>query len=223
MTRSRWIAVSLLVLACLVLGWRLSRPSEHYPMAAPPPVASVPAGSAAAGCPLPPRGTQGEAPLQTAVPGGVIPFAHADARLQPLAGFSLHARVLGSEPYRLDREARFAPLDLALGWGRMADDDVLARLQIRQGGRWYRYSWRGEPPIPRGEIARSSANMHMIPADDTVAAALQAVSKDDRVRIEGWLVEVQADDGWRWRSSLTRDDEGQGACEVVYVCAVTRL
>ena len=222
MTRRGWIIV--LVLACLALGWWWSRPNDPHPPPEPVAGTATPSGSIqAVDCPLPPRVQRGEAPLQTAVPADVTRFVHADARLQPLAGFSLHARVLGSEPYRLDREARFAPLDLALGWGRMADDDVLARLQIRQGGRWYRYSWRGEPPIPRGEIARSSANMHMIPADDGVAKALARVGRDERVRIEGWLVEVQADDGWRWRSSLTRDDEGQGACEVVYVCAVTRL
>ena len=97
---------------------------------------------------------------------------------------------------------------------------VQAGVEIWQPGQAKRVAWC--PPIPLDEIVRSSANMHMIPADEAVAAALRQVGKDDRVRIDGWLVEVQADDGWRWRSSLTRDDQGQGACEVVYVCAVTR-
>jgi hypothetical protein len=46
------------------------------------------------------------------------------------------------------------------------------------------------------------------------------VRAGDRVRIEGWLVEATAPDGWRWRSSLTREDTGNGACELVYVCAI---
>jgi hypothetical protein len=37
------------------------------------------------------------------------------------------------------------------------------------------------------------------------------------VRLEGYLVEARADDGWRWRSSLTREDTGNGACELVWV------
>ena len=37
------------------------------------------------------------------------------------------------------------------------------------------------------------------------------------MRIEGWLVEARAADGWRWRSSLTRDDTGGGSCELVFV------
>ena len=218
MSGRRWIIV--LVLATLALGWWLSRPSERYPVPVAPAATTVPGIAAtASGCPLPPRAARGAEPLQSAPPPGMPAFPHDDAVLQPRAGFSVRARVLGSERYRLDREAAFAPLDLALGWGRMADDEVLAKLQISQGGRWYRYRWQGEPPIPRGEIARSSANMHMIPADDAVAAALARIGRDDRVRIDGWLVEVQAPD-WRWRSSLTREDQGQGACEVVYVCAV---
>ena len=65
--------------------------------------------------------------------------------------------------------------------------------------------------------------MHMIPASESVARALAAVRKDDRVRIDGWLVEAKATDGWHWRSSLSREDTGAGACEVVYVCSITRL
>jgi hypothetical protein len=33
----------------------------------------------------------------------------------------------------------------------------------------------------------------------------------------GYLVEVRGRDGFRWRSSLTREDTGNGACELVWV------
>ena len=32
------------------------------------------------------------------------------------------------------------------------------------------------------------------------------------------LVAAQGDDGWQWRSSLSREDSGDGACELIYVC-----
>ena len=63
--------------------------------------------------------------------------------------------------------------------------------------------------------------MHMIPATGEVARALAGIRAGQRVRIDGWLVEVQADDGWRWRSSTSREDTGGGACEVVYVCGIS--
>ena len=70
------------------------------------------------------------------------------------------------------------------------------------------------------EIVRSSANMHLIPADAAVAQALRGVRAGQHVRIDGWLVQADAPDGWRWRSSLTREDSGGGACELVYVCGI---
>jgi hypothetical protein len=48
------------------------------------------------------------------------------------------------------------------------------------------------------------------------------VRPGQRVRIDGWLVQVDANDGWHWRSSLSREDTGGGACEVVYVCSISR-
>ena len=199
---------------CLLLGWWLAHPPATLPRPDP---------MAIAGCPLPPRVPRGDPPLQTNAPRDLSLPAIGDGALSPLAGFSVEARVLGREDYRMGREADFSPTDLALGWGRMTEDAVLAQLSISQGGRWYRYSWKTDPPIPVNEIVRSSANMHMVPADDAVAEALRDVDAGDRVRIDGWLVQVNTPDGWRWRSSLTREDSGGGACEVVYVCSVSQL
>ena len=175
-------------------------------------------------CPPPPRVRPGAEPLQTQVPTSFPGIAIEDATVTPLAGFSIDARVISRRDYAFDREADYAPTDLALGWGRMREDAVLARLDIEQRGRWYHYRWQDRsPPIPSREIAKSSANMHIIPADADVAAALSHVQAGQRIRIDGWLVELRAGDGWRWRSSTTRDDQGGGACELIYTCSVTRL
>src|SRR5690606_41701247 len=109
------------------------------------------------------------------------------------------------------------------GGGGLADGAVLAGPAISQGGRGYRYRGQGDPPIPVAEIVRSSANMHMVLADEAVENALARIEPGERLRIDGWLVQVDASDGWRWRSSLSREDSGGGACELVYVCAVTPL
>ena len=211
----RNVLIAMVLLA--IAGWWFSAHSPRVP--APPKHAD---GTAYAGCPLPQLVTRGQPPLQSAVPASLTPFRLESADLQPLAGISVDARVLSREDYSLGREADFAPTDLALGWGRMDDDAVLAKLDVSQSSRWYHYRWRGDPPIPLQEIIVSSANMHMIPADATVATSLHAVKPGQHVRIDGWLVQVDANDGWHWRSSLTRDDTGGGACEVVYVCSITR-
>ncbi|NZA26697.1 hypothetical protein H0E84_09890 [Luteimonas sp. SJ-92] len=207
-------ALAVLGLALAALGWWFSPQSPRQPDAPALAAGEVPH------CPPPPQTAPGAAPLQSEVPAGLRPVRLEAATLTPLAGFSVEARVLGRQDYARGREAALSPTDLALGWQRMREDAVLDRLRISQSARFYRYRWRGEPPIPAREIARSSANMHLVPSDAATAAALQRVRAGDDVRIDGWLIEARAADGWRWRSSLTRDDTGAGACELVYVCAI---
>ena len=139
-----------------------------------------------------------------------------DITLMTRARFELTARVLSREDYRFDAGAKLAPVDLALGWGRMSDSSVLSSIEISQGNRFYH--WHVDRfPIPRREIETSSANMHMIPADDTARSELERVRPGEVVHLEGFLVDATRPGGWRWRTSMTRDDTGDGACELVYV------
>ncbi|MFV1921212.1 MAG: hypothetical protein ACMZ63_01190 [Methylotenera sp.] len=143
--------------------------------------------------------------------------------ITPLEPFDLHARVLSSKRYRSDKEADLVPVDLALGWGPMADRQISSQVQVTQSNRWYH--WRVERfPIPRREIETNSANMHLIPATPEVAEAIQSVKVGQMVRFSGDLVEViDPAKGWRWKSSLTRNDTGAGACELVLVKSFTVL
>lgn len=159
------------------------------------------------------------APEQELV-AGAEPFVHAGYRLTPLADFRLEARVLARHDYHFDREADLAPLDLGLGWGAMSDSAVLAAIEFSQHYRFM--SWRTERfPVPRREIETSAANMHIIPADDGIAGQLDEVRVGHVVRLAGKLVAASAADGWHWRSSLSRADNGAGACELFYVEAVS--
>jgi len=155
-------------------------------------------------------------PQQTSISGTPPQFEKYGYTITALARFELTARVLGVEHYHFDREARLSPLDLALGWGPMSDSAVLSKIDISQGGRFY--YWHVDAfPIPRRAIETHSANMHMIPADAAIEKQLDDVRVGNMVSFKGYLVRAQAADGWRWASSLTRDDTGAGACELVWV------
>ncbi|MBU2714026.1 hypothetical protein [Zooshikella harenae] len=136
--------------------------------------------------------------------------------LTEIASFKLKAKVLSKKNYSLGRETDLSPVDLALGWGRMSDESVINNITFSQSNRWY--YWRTDAyPIPRREIETSSANMHMIPANEFVEDALKSVKKGDIIQLIGSLVNVEANDGWRWRSSVTRTDTGGGSCELIWV------
>ncbi len=144
-------------------------------------------------------------------------FMLDDYLLTRKAAFEIRARVLSTEEYFMGREADLSPIDLALGWGPMSNQAVLDQLKISQSGRWFRWRYEGSPPVPEPLIISSSGNMHMIPSNKSIERRLKQLRRGSIIRLEGYLVDVDHDSGWRWRSSMSRNDTGDGACELVYV------
>lgn len=149
-------------------------------------------------------------------------FSYGDYLIKPLADYAATVRVLNTKRYENDREAELAPIDFVFGWGVMADPQVLGDISITQSGRWYRWQYQTASVSP-SEIAQSSSNVHLIPADEEVLTTLYAVEKNDIVQIKGQLVQVSGKNGYHWSSSLSRTDQGAGACEVLWVESLTIL
>ena len=161
----------------------------------------------------------GQQPIQHPIQlnsGNQQGFTHNGYHITPLEDFSIEARVLAAKDYTFGREADLSPVDLALGWGKMSDEVILKDIKISQSNRFY-FWLVDEFPISRKEIELQSANMHMIPADSKIEKTLKSVRPGQVVKLTGYLIEAKADDGWRWKSSLTREDNGTGACELVFV------
>ena len=135
-------------------------------------------------------------------------------RIDLLASLDLRARVIATERYWFDHGSALSPVDLVLGWGAMSDSAVLQQISISQGGRYY--NWRVKTlPVPRRTIESQSANMHMIPARGEIARELKSIRAGNMVHLKGYLVEATSNEGFRWKSSLTRSDTG--ACELFLV------
>jgi len=194
MQRFLLIAVALIVALGGAHWWR------HRPLAPSPGVLAI------------------DAPEQIDLDDGAS-LQRGEVTLRTRAHFALTARVLSREDYHVDAGASLAPVDLALGWGRMSDSEVLKDITISQENRFYH--WHVDHfPIPRREIETSSANMHMIPADAAVRHELERVRTGEVIHLEGFLVDANRPDGWHWRTSMTREDTGNGACELVFVESV---
>lgn len=149
-----------------------------------------------------------------------IPYKGVE--LTPRARFSAEVRVLSRERYRLGALGSAVPLDFAVGWGPMSDSAVLADIKISQANRFYFWHYDGEaPPIPRRDIETHSANWHLLPAAAAVFDTLDEVRVGEIVQLEGELVDIKGSD-FTLHTSLTRNDTGAGACEVLYVESVRR-
>jgi hypothetical protein len=59
-----------------------------------------------------------------------------------------------------------------------------------------------------------------VPATDSLQATLLQIHEDDKIFLEGKLIDVEATSTtkrWRNETSLTRTDSGSGACEILLV------
>ena len=156
-------------------------------------------------------------PEQIDVVGSAKSIDYRAFHLQPLAHFTIDARVLHRKIYRYDRPAELVPVDLALGWGPMSDQHVLDQLKISQSMRFYWYEYQRQPPIPKDQIISHSTNIHVIPSTTEIASRCKSLRTGLLVHLSGELVEATGPGIGTWRSSLSRTDTGNGACELMWV------
>lgn len=169
--------------------------------------------------------TRRDEPIQELLsPGQTVLVEHEGWTLRPLARIKMKARVLSVKRYEDSDAVQLAPVDLALGWGKMAEDEVLEWLEISQSDRQYHWKWWGAAPLPEEELIRHSTNAHLIPVNEKMRRQIEQVKKGDWIELKGELVEAmhpRADKPWR--SSLVRDDRGDGACEIIYVRSLQHI
>lgn len=157
-------------------------------------------------------------PVQVEIPENPGSFPVKEWTLRSLALYRIDARVLSKKRYRFDFPAKLSPYDLMLGWGPMSDSSVVETLSFSQRGRFGFWHWCEDPPLPISEINRHACNIHVIPANDRIRDRIAELRIGTLVRIYGDLVEATHPRArGPWRSSLTRNDEGSGACEILFV------
>lgn len=155
-----------------------------------------------------------DAPVQ--ITSDAPPITHGAFTLHPRANFSASAKLLSKRRYRWDRLTPLVPWDFALGWGVLSDETWTRHTRVTQGSRfmyWHLY----DSPLDIRLVEQSSANVHLIPASDELAAALAAAPLGAIVHLTGDLVDITLPNGDRVPSSMTRTDTGPGACEILFL------
>lgn len=141
-------------------------------------------------------------------------YRYPGYEIASLESLRISGRVLSVRTYNNGREAELSPLDIALGWGAMAEPANINQLVLSQRNRWL--YWKAQSlPVPRAELVSSMANIHIIPADAAVGAQLAELPVGASIELHGDLVEARGEDGWKWRSSLSRSDTGAKSCELL--------
>ncbi|MBI4726444.1 hypothetical protein HY768_04330 [candidate division TA06 bacterium] len=157
------------------------------------------------------------------IPEFVFQPNRAKYLIAPRAEYYLIGVVLGKERYRYDRGADIAPYDLAIAWNKLVLTKLYKQLKWSQSGRWYHWRYDEDFPFDNDFVARYSSNNHIIPANPNIRAALGLVRKGENIGLFGYLVNVSQTEGepeFTWNTSLSREDEAGGSCEVFYVTEI---
>jgi hypothetical protein len=142
-------------------------------------------------------------------------FSFKGFSITPLASYDITARVLAKEIYRTGHESGLVPVDLLLGWQQMSDTSLLKHFTFHLSGRYY--TSQVDSNVPMSKINAQLANNHLIPAARAIEHRLKNARVGQILRLQGYLVRVDGANGYSWTSSLSRTDEGWGACELVFV------
>ncbi len=105
--------------------------------------------------------------------------------------------------------------DICVLWGDNATRDDYLKASFTSG------AWTCNFSYPQGVVLdeKEIANNHLITDSDEIRGKIDGLRKGDQIHLRGRLVAYR-DLKWTnfWRtSSLTRSDQGNGACEVVFV------
>lgn len=144
----------------------------------------------------------------------------------PVATYRIGAVVMSKQKYSHGWGAEVAPFDLALVWGRLSHRDVKKLISIKHDTTrlaWFRIKG-DDPPVTPEYVMSHGSNNHLIPANEMILMALDKhVGVNDKVLLEGYLVNVEGEFGGQpitLKTSLTRTDQDRGACEIIYVTSV---
>lgn len=151
-------------------------------------------------------------------------------RIYPVAKFKASVMVVSKKFYpgalgflasKRDKIlAKISPVDLCVVWGELAEPEYSKYVNYWQSGRWCYFRVAAGSPFTTSYVYTHFANIHVIPANENIYRAIENIKIKQKVVMEGYLVNVEADyDGEKlyWRTSLTRNDRGYGSCELFYV------
>jgi hypothetical protein len=146
-----------------------------------------------------------------------------DITIMQKAAYSVRGIVVGRENYHSGWNALISPADVALCWGKLAENGTYRGLKWSQGNRWYFWHAGDDFGYSDDFVSRHSSNNHLIPATRNLAKAVKSLQEGDTVEMTGHLVDVAAakkSQNYGWNSSISTTDRGDGSCEVIYL---TRL
>ena len=152
-----------------------------------------------------------------------------DYKIKPLYDYELVGLVMSYKHH--DGNARLHKrwndhlnvADYCVVWGDTAAASTLPKVKFWNGQFTCNFSTRNQEAWNNFNTSQISNN-HLITDENYIRKKISKIRIGDQIRIKGKLAEyVNQNSGGTRGTSITRDDEGNGACETIYVEEVSIL
>lgn len=172
-----------------------------------------------------------EAPIQKKIDKSpfFVNVNKVDYEIQPMYDYELYGLVVSYElhdgNYNLHKRwnDHLNVADYCVVWDKSAFTEHLPKINFWNGQFTCNISTKDMQAWESFDPAQLSNN-HLISDENYIRTKLRKIKVGDQIRVAGWLSSYKNlnNDGTRG-TSITRDDEGNGACETIYVNEVSIL
>lgn len=165
-------------------------------------------------------------PIQTptASPPFIAKRGGENYEIEPVAEYEitglvvqLHDSMSWQDSTHLQAKDFINTRDLCVVWGDNLKNDIYRRVRFSHGD-WTCYYQAFDAETFRLFKGNQLSNNHVLPATDSIAANMEKIEIGDQITLKGMLVNYQrAQHPPPRKTSTTRDDTGNGACEIIWV------
>jgi hypothetical protein len=157
-----------------------------------------------------------------------VEFNGVSYRVEPQFRYALNGLVVSYRQHeglsRMHRRANdhLNMLDVCVVWGGNVDPELLRHFDFWNGIFTCNVKTRSTAAWQAFDMTELS-NSHLVSDDPFIRQQAGKLRVGDQVRIEGWLSSYGTSESTMRRTSTTRDDTGNGACETIYVAGIEIL
>jgi hypothetical protein len=152
-----------------------------------------------------------------------------DAEVDLNYSYEISGKVVATFKYLpITTGNRMSPMDVGIVWGDLIDEENLKHIKWHETGTRFLHwetkdgTWYQE----FGSVEGLYSNNHLVPSNNKAKNMIKKIKRGDYIKITGYLVDIfweERNRSYSWHSSITRNDQGDGACELIYVTDVKWL
>lgn len=145
-----------------------------------------------------------------------------DYHVEPLYEYELYGLVVsyrehdGNQSLHKRWNDHLNMLDVCVVWSNNASSGLLNQLDFWNGQFTCNVQAKSNEVWSKFNMSQLSNN-HLLSDDDGIRRAVSRLKVGDQIRVKGWLSSYTSAGGAPRRTSTTRTDTGNGACETIFV------